>query len=129
VSNDPEAVVTAFFKAMGEPPYENCRKAFLDYLADDAVWQNSGFPDCNGKEACMAFIDGFAGQTGMQTLGIETLAMSSSGDTVLTERLDSFVNADGETFAQLPLMGVLKVADGKIVHWHDYFDPRPLLGG
>lgn len=128
MSNDAEAVVTAFFKAMG-PPYENCRKAWEDFMTDDAVWLNSGFPDCNGKEACLAFLDGFAQQTGMVSLGVEMLAISSNGDTVLTERVDSFLNADGAVIADLPLMGVLKVRDGRIVHWHDYFDPRPLLGG
>jgi limonene-1,2-epoxide hydrolase len=128
VSNDAEAVVTAFFKAMG-PPYANFRKALEDYLTEDAVWLNSGFPDCNGKEACLAFLDGFAQQTGTESLGVETLSMSSSGDTVLTERVDSFINADGGVIADLPLMGVLKVRDGKIAFWHDYFDPRPLLGG
>ncbi len=128
MSNDAESVVTAFFKAMG-PPYENCREGFMQFLTDDAVWQNSGLPDCKGKDACLAFLDGFAEKTGMVGLTVDVLAISTRGNQVLTERIDSFQNADGETLFDLPLMGVLEVRDGKISLWRDYFDPRPLLGG
>lgn len=128
MSNDAESVVTAFFKGMA-PPYENCRETFDQFLTDDAVWQNSGLPDCNGKDACLAFLDSFAEKTGMAGLTVDMLAISSRGNQVLTERLDSFQNADGETISDLPLMGVLEVTDGKISLWRDYFDPRPLLGG
>ena len=127
MSTDAEAVVTAFFKAMG-PPYANCRKGWEEFLTEDAVWQNSGFPDCNGKLECLAFLDGFASQTGLDSLQVEMLNISASGRSVLTERIDYFKNADGETIAPLPLMGVLEVREGEIALWHDYFDPRPLLG-
>jgi limonene-1,2-epoxide hydrolase len=111
------------------PPYANCRQAWEDFLTNDAFWQNSGFPDCSDKEECLAFLDRFASPTGLDSLQVEMLSISASGSTVLTERIDYFKNADGETIAPLPLMGVLEVRDGKIALWHDYFDPRPLLGG
>jgi limonene-1,2-epoxide hydrolase len=124
--SDAEAVVTAFFSKLGGP-YADMRNAYIECLTEDAVWENSGFPSCKGRDACLEFLDGFAEATGLDALPIEVLAISSNGNTVLTERVDHFQTADGTKFATLPLMGVLEVRDGKISAWRDYFDPRPIL--
>lgn len=124
--SDAEAVVRAFFSKLG-PPYGEMRNAYTEFLTEDAVWENSGFPPCKGRDACLDFLDGFAGATGLDSLPVEILNISSSGNIVLTERVDQFKTADGNVFATLPLMGVLEVRDGKISVWRDYFDPRPLL--
>ena len=46
--------------------------------------------------------------------------MSVDGDTVFLERLDRHQLPNG--WAELPVVGVFKVTNGKIVEWRDYFD-------
>jgi limonene-1,2-epoxide hydrolase len=103
------------------------RKAFAEYLTDDCVWGNSGFPTCEGKDSCLAFLDGFAQAVPMGSLEIETLNLAVAGDTVLTERVDRFKAPDGTVFASLEIGGLLRVRGDQICEWRDYFDPRPLL--
>lgn len=127
MANRAEEVVTAFLAKWG-PPYSVMRQTFEEYLADDCIWENSGLPTCDGKEACLQFLDGFCQQTGTDSIEVEVLGLAASGSSVLTERIDTFKTADGEVIAPLPLSGTLVVRDGKIAAWRDYFDPRPLLG-
>ncbi|MEW6470744.1 MAG: limonene-1,2-epoxide hydrolase family protein [Actinomycetota bacterium] len=122
-----EQVLKEFFSKLG-PPYKVARASFEEYLADDCVWENSGFPTCNGKQACLEFLDHFAGATGTDSFEFEIRSWAAAGNAVVTERIDHFRTADGTTWASLALGGVLEVGDdGKIVAWRDYFDPRPLL--
>ena len=53
------------------------------------------------------------------------LSIAASGDTVLMERIDYLKGADGKTLLTIPLMGVMKVKDGQIYEWRDYFDTAP----
>lgn len=123
-----ELVVADFFARLDVADFEKSRLAFAESITDDCVWQNSGFPTCEGKDACLGLYDGFNQNAGFVGLRVEMIAAAASGDTVVTERIDHLLNASGEVFASLPLAGVLVVRDGKIAAWRDYFDPRPLLG-
>ena len=42
------------------------------------------------------------------------------GNTVLVERLDR--HRVGNSWVELPVMGVFVVVDGRITEWRDYFD-------
>ena len=53
-------------------------------------------------------------------LEFEIHHLASDGETVLTERTDTFT-IKGKS-APLPVIGVFHVADGKISAWRDYFD-------
>jgi limonene-1,2-epoxide hydrolase len=46
--------------------------------------------------------------------------VSVDGETVFLERLDRHQLPNG--WAELPVVGVFKVKDGKISEWRDYFD-------
>ena len=123
--NDAESVVRAFFDDCAKPG--NLIAALEAHCGPNLVWANTGLPTANGLEeakgAMQQFIDGF----GMQALVVELLACASSGDDVVTERLDHIEGADGQRVMSLPVAGTLVVQGGKIVAWRDYFDPRPLL--
>lgn len=125
--SDPEAVVTEFFKRMETSDYAEGRAAFEEMITDDCHWANTGFPTAQGKEACLAMWDGFSQSTGFVGLRCEMIALASKGDTVITERIDHLLNAEGENFVSLPLAGTLDVRGDKICGWRDYWDPRPFL--
>jgi limonene-1,2-epoxide hydrolase len=76
-------------------------------------------PPSRGIEATLANI---AGQWQMfdATYDWEIRHLSSDGDIVLTERVDT-VGPPGVT-APIPVMGVFEIHNGKIKNWRDYFD-------
>ncbi len=125
MSQNPEAVVRAFFAEMGRGG--GLMSAVDQYCADDCKWENTGLPTAPDKatmKAMMqAFIDGYA----LHALVVDVVTLAVSGDTVLTERVDHMDKADGTRMMSFPLAGMFAVRGGKIVRWSDYFDPRPLL--
>ena len=94
-------------------------EALRPLLDDEIVYHNIGMPASRGIEATLANI---AGQWEMfpATYDWEIRNLSSDGDIVLTERVDS-VGPAGVT-APVPVMGVFEIHDGKIKNWRDYFD-------
>ena len=127
--SDARAVVEEFFTALETGSIEACAAALGDRVTDDFVWQNSGFPTQHGREAAQQFLVGFAQVIPLTGIRVENIAVAAAGSDVVTERIDHFVDADGNVLASLPLAGTLVVRDGKISAWRDYFDPRPLVGG
>jgi len=88
------------------------------FLSDDVVYHNIPTEPAVGIEAAMAVIDMFV--TMCEALQFEVHHLAGDGDTVLTERTDTFT-INGKT-APLPVMGAFRVVDGKITAWRDYFD-------
>ncbi|HEY3669988.1 MAG TPA: limonene-1,2-epoxide hydrolase family protein [Acidimicrobiia bacterium] len=87
-------------------------------LADDVVYHNVGMEPAKGKEASLASIKGFLDMS--ESLVFDIHRIAADGDTVLTERTDTFV-MNGLT-APVAVMGTFELRDGKIVAWRDYFD-------
>ena len=114
MSADPTAVVTEFCKAWESVDID----ALMAFFADDAVYHNIPIAPVQGKDAIRTTIEGFVG--GVEKIVFEVTAIAASGNTVLTERVDSFVRPE-KTIA-LPVMGTFEIADGKIAAWRDYFD-------
>ena len=44
----------------------------------------------------------------------------------MTERVDHFCTADGTPLLTIRVAGVLEIADGRLIHWRDYFDTAKL---
>ncbi len=87
-------------------------------LADDVVYHNVGMEPAVGKEASLATIQGFLDMS--ESLEFDIHRLAAEGDTVLTERTDTFtING---TPAPVPVMGAFDLRDGRIVAWRDYFD-------
>jgi len=125
MSQDPEAVVRGFFAALGKGG--RLMEAVQNYVADDCVWENTGLPTAPDKSVMLQMMQGFIDGYRLHALVIDVHALAVSGDAVLTERTDHMDDSEGTRMLSFPLAGVLRVRDGKIVRWTDYFDPRPLL--
>ncbi len=88
------------------------------YLTDDVIYHNIPVDPAVGREATLAFLDGFFGMFSGTTVDIVHLAVRD--DVVLTERVDTLTL--GEHSAALPVMGTFELRDGRICAWRDYFD-------
>lgn len=107
-------------------------KAFVDHwnsgdmeamyamCADGITWHNIPMDPITGIPAMREAVAGFMGPVDRCEWEIHAIAVN--GDTVLTERTDAFILADGRR-AALPVMGTFEIdSDGKIAQWRDYFD-------
>ena len=87
-------------------------------LADEVVYHNVGMEPANGKEASLAMIQGFLDMAETMTFDVHRIA--ANGDSVLTERTDTFTINGAK--APIAVMGAFDLRDGLIVAWRDYFD-------
>jgi len=119
---DNAEIVRSFFDAMAEGDLPG---AFERYLAADVLYRNSGLPDQVGRQACVDRVTEVARR--IPVVEIELLALAAEGDTVLTERVDHCKDVDGVEVHALPCCGVMRLRDGRVHYWSDYFDPRAYL--
>jgi limonene-1,2-epoxide hydrolase len=110
----PEQVVQEFCAAFSAKDVDTIGKL----LADDVVYHNVGMAPAVGKEASLATIQGFLDMSEKMDFQIHRIA--TNGDTVLTERTDTFTINGAQ--APIPVMGTFDLKDGLIVAWRDYFD-------
>ena len=115
------------FCAMWEQP-GGFAAAVREYFTEQTDYENVGMTHTIGIEQGLALVAGFENDMGIARINVDMLAIAANGNTVLTERVDHMVNAAGETFVSLRLMGIFEVLDGKIVKWRDYFDTAPFKG-
>jgi len=110
----PSEIVREFCAAFGAKDLD----AIAGLLADDVVYHNVGMEPAVGKEASLASIKGFLDMSESLVFDIHRLA--ADGDTVLTERTDTFtING---VKAPIAVMGTFELRDGLVVAWRDYFD-------
>jgi limonene-1,2-epoxide hydrolase len=123
---DPVQIVTTFCALM-----ENRDAAALrPYLSDDAVYQNVGMPATVGADA---IVENLGQQFTMfpDSYAYQVINIASSGDTVLTERLDMIKTPAGDVVG-VPVMGTFVIRDGMIARWTDYWDttlPQKMMTG
>jgi limonene-1,2-epoxide hydrolase len=113
-AEDAERVVRAFCDLFDGRDAE----ALRPWFTDDVVYHNIPLDPAVGIDATIAFIDTFFAMC--ESMTIETVHLATSGNVVLTERIDTFTI--GDVVAPLPVMGTFEVRDGKISAWRDYFD-------
>jgi limonene-1,2-epoxide hydrolase len=123
--SEAQQVVQAFCDAMVERDVDAVRPL----LAEDASYQNTGMPPVRGLEA---ILENLGGQFAMfpDSYEYRTLNIATSGNVVLTERLDMIRTPGG--LQGVPVMGAFVVRDGKISRWTDYWDtalPAKMMGG
>ncbi len=110
----PSEIVREFCAAFGAKDLDT----IAGLLADDVVYHNVGMEPAVGKEASLASIKGFLDMSESLVFDIHRLA--ADGDTVLTERTDTFtING---VKAPIAVMGTFELRDGLVVAWRDYFD-------
>jgi limonene-1,2-epoxide hydrolase len=100
------------------------------FLADDAVYQNTGMPASVGIEAIIENLNGqFASFP--DSYEYKTINIAADGDVVLTERLDLIRTPEGRIHG-VPVMGTFVLRKGKIARWTDYWDtslPMKMMTG
>ena len=91
----------------------------MSFLAEDCVYHNVPVPEVKGKKTILAAFLQFA----QHMNGIELIILNSAatGDVVMNDRIDRFTLKNGEKL-DLPVAGVFKLRDGKIVLHRDYFN-------
>ena len=94
------------------------QQRILDAFTDDAVYHNMPMAPAAGKDAIKGLLGFILGPATSVKFDIKHIV--AEGDSVLTERLDTFQMGD-KTIA-LEVMGTFELRDGKIAAWRDYFD-------
>lgn len=121
MSHDPIAIVEDFLKSW-MPDRHSIHAAIRRHFTDATVYENVGLSVTTGPEEAIALMERFRKAKGMEAIRIEVLAIAASGGTVLTERVDHLIDADGNDYHAGRCMGVFEVSGGKITAWRDYFD-------
>ena len=94
--------------------------SMLRYIDDDIAWHSHvGSPPLQGKPAMREFATRLTTQ--MQEIHWRLFEAVSDGDSLHVEGVDDFVSNDGRRVV-VPYAGVLRVREGRIVEWRDYFD-------
>ena len=110
----PEEVVQEFCAAFAAKDVDT----IASLLAGDVVYHNVGMEPAVGKEASVAMIQGFLDMAEKMTFEIHRIA--ANGDSVLTERTDTFTINGADS--PVAVMGSFDLQGGLIVAWRDYFD-------
>ena len=103
----------------------NLEASLNKYFTPDCRYENVGLSKTVGPAEAITFFAGFSKQLPFVSIDIDMLSIAAVGDTVLMERIDYLKGADGKTLLTIPLMGVMKVKDGRVYEWRDYFDTAP----
>ena len=123
-----EEVVAQFMGAWG-PDWPTFRSAYVRYLSEDCVYENTGMPTATGHSEILALVDAFAAATGMVSGKAEIRHSFASETVVLNERTEIWHKEDGTPIIDHPVavMGAFEVHGGKITHWRDYWDASPVV--
>lgn len=117
----PEAVVREFMARMEKLDYDRA----LTLVTDDVVYTNIPMGTVTGPQGIRSVLEPFFGPTIANEWVIKSTAVN--GTTVFMERLDRHQLPGG--WAELPVVGVFEVTDGRISRWTDYFDLATIRDG
>ena len=97
--------------------------AAIAFFDPDCIYHNLPEPPIYGTTAIKAyFANVFANVQAIDIL-IRSIAEDAAG-AVLTERTDRFLIAGRKL--DVPVMGIFEFRQGRIFHWREYYDPRPM---
>jgi limonene-1,2-epoxide hydrolase len=95
-------------------------EAIVACFTDDAVYHNMPLKPVSGKDQIRATIQQFMPKSKEDKVIFKIVHTLSAGNIVINERVDIFET--GAKHAELPVVGVFEIRDGKIAKWRDYFD-------
>ncbi|EKF24092.1 snoaL-like domain protein [Mycolicibacterium hassiacum DSM 44199] len=110
---DNAATVQTFLSSLQDEDYETADRL----LADQAEWQNVGFPTVRGRDRIIGMMRRGQGRFRFE---VKIHRIAAEGNAVLTERTDAL--EFGPVRLQFWVCGVFEVHDGRITLWRDYFD-------
>lgn len=116
--------VLAFCEAMSGDAL-SLREAYRHYFTDTTRWENVNLTVTNGATEAVALIDELERTIGIISIHVEMKAIATSGNLVLTERVDTLFRKVGDPIV-LRVMGIFEVERDKLVNWRDYFDTGSL---
>ena len=116
----PAETVHAFLTAMEKMDYDNA----LRYVADDIEYINGNTPSVYGPEGVRQTLEPFFSP--LKENQFKVLREATNGNVVIVERLDRHLADHG--WFELPVTGVMEVANGNIVYWREYFDMAVIQG-
>lgn len=123
--SNPVEVVKAFIAEWAKSS-EALHASHHTYFTRNTVWENVGLISTTGIDEAIAFIRKFEEQTGFKTIRVDMLAIAQSGNKVLTERIDRFIDKAGKELTAVRIMGIFELEGDKVVRWRDYFDTASL---
>jgi limonene-1,2-epoxide hydrolase len=115
---NPVDVVKAFLAAMEKLDYDTA----LSLVSDDCEYVNVPLSTVRGPAGIRSVLEPFFAPTLENQWVVRTIA--ADGPLVFVERLDRHRLPGG--WAELPVVGVWEVREGRIAAWRDYFDLRTL---
>jgi limonene-1,2-epoxide hydrolase len=124
---DPIETVKAFLAAL-DSGVEGGERALRTYFKPDTVWEMVGVGTMIGPDGAIEVMRKEYPSRGAATLRIDILSIAASGDTVLTERVDRLLAADGSEIHSARMMAAFEVEDGKIRATREYFDTAGVYG-
>lgn len=117
----PAEVVRAFLAAMEKLDYDTA----LTWVAEDCEYTNMPMSTARGPAGVRGVLEPFFAPTLENEFIVKHLV--ADGPLVFVERLDRHRLANG--WAELPVVGVLEVHDGRITAWREYFDLATIQTG
>lgn len=120
----PGEIVTDFLRMWDQPG--GFSASLPAYFTDATVYENVGMSRTTGIAEALAVARQFEAMTDGGMLRVEMLKLAVAGASVLTERIDHMVHADGRTLFSIPVMGIFEVDGDRITAWRDYFDTAGL---
>src|SRR3546814_5890910 len=99
--------------------FEAFKRSFANYLAEAVRYENVVVTLVTNRTEACELIEHFA--SGLDSVGVDMLAIAQDGDRVFTERVDYLYRSDGSIIKIFRIMGIFVVRAGKISEWRDYF--------
>lgn len=118
--NSKEKAVQAVLVGQSSP--ERSRALYDEHVADECVWENTGFPTVSGRAEVNALLDTLYAN-GYYSLDQHILNIATVGGVVLAERYEKMLREDGSVICEFKIVGVFELnGNDKITAWRDYFD-------
>lgn len=108
-----------FLKAAAARDYDTA----LELLAEDVEYQNMMLPPVHGRDQVRETLEGLLAMCSDSEWVVHREV--AQGDLVMNERTDRF--KIGDTWTDLPVMGMFELRDGRIALWRDYFDLQTIM--
>jgi len=118
VPTDPRKIVADFFDAWRSMDADNV----AEFFTEDAVYHNIPMERIVGRDAIRATVKGWL--DAMPSIDFRFNHVVVDGNIVLMERCDLVSTTSGA--AELPIMAVIELENGKIAAWREYFDLRQM---
>ncbi|MDZ7670979.1 MAG: SgcJ/EcaC family oxidoreductase [Gammaproteobacteria bacterium] len=115
----PQAVVRAMIQAWHDLDVDRV----VELFAPDGVFHSVMLEPIVGREALRAHFEPVFAE--LERVELRTVNMAVDGNVVFFERVDDFVYRGKHS--QIPVAGVIEVANGRIQEWRDYYDRATMV--